>query len=678
LKPKIAAFGLGLLCLIALYVPGARTQRTEAQAEAKALDRLVHLTRSTETQVGKGKHRFRLEGPNLCRKAEAEGDSKLTVRVVKIWNQTVSAYAAEEPIGCNYDLQSLPIAADSTDTHFRLHLGEIGIAPAWASSKVNAGPIPDWRSLLHPLLAILIAVLFSRVVLGLGLAILLGALVASDGAPVSAIMLLFTEAKGALFSQWSGWILVFTCSLIAMVSLMRLNGGMAGLVHLLSRRVQSRRDAETATATLGFGLFFDDYANTVVVGSTMGSVSDRFGSSRAKLAYIVDSTSAPLAGFALLSTWIGYEVGLLGSQCQALGLDLNGYALFLESLGFRLYCLLALILVWVSVRSGREMGPMLSAQRAAFKNVASGKGAELETTGANSPSPQVSRALLPLAVTFMGILSLFVYKAVLAGIDVHLFSLRGLREILMADDQSLGFVTLDIASILGLSGLFGLILSILLTSASKQPNQRQLRTQIRAIADGLKEVRPAIEILLLAWVLGAMTSTVGTGAYLEALLGDTIHPGLLPAVTFLLAATIAFSTGTSFGTMGILIPIILPLAAGIGDISLLIICSAAILDGAIFGDHCSPLSDTTILSSLASQCPLDEHVRTQIPYALLAMAVALCVGYLPAGMGWYGPWVAIPLGTLVLIGSYWFFSQPVEIDASKPDATPEPTGSHPT
>ena len=195
-----------------------------------------------------------------------------------------------------------------------------------------------------------------------------------------------------------------------------------------------------------------------------------------------------------------------------------------------------------------------------------------------------------------------------------------------------------------LSGL-GLISHLL--TRSKQPKQRQLRTQIRAIADGLKEVRPAIEILLLAWVLGAMTSTVGTGAYLEALLGDTIHPGLLPAVTFLLAATIAFSTGTSFGTMGILIPIILPLAAGIGDISLLIICSAAILDGAIFGDHCSPLSDTTILSSLASQCPLDEHVRTQIPYALLAMAVALCVGYLPAGMGWYGPWVATPLGTLV-------------------------------
>ena len=130
-------------------------------------------------------------------------------------------------------------------------------------SGADAGPIPTGGA--PHLLAILIAVLFSRVVLGLGLAILLGALVASDGAPIRATMLLFTEAKGALFSQWSGWILVFTCSLIAMVSLMRLNGGMAGLVHLLSRRVQSRRDAETATATLGFGLFFDDYANTVVV-----------------------------------------------------------------------------------------------------------------------------------------------------------------------------------------------------------------------------------------------------------------------------------------------------------------------------------------------------------------------------------------------------------------------------
>ena len=414
---------------------------------------------------------------------------------------------------------------------------------------------------------------------------------------------------------------------------------------------------------------------TVVVGSTMGPVTDRFGSSRAKLAYIVDSTSAPLAGLAFLSTWIGYEVGLLGTQCQALGLELNGYALFLEGLGFRLYCLLALALVWLSIRSRREMGPMLHAQRRAMKEAKPVGDIDSVAAKASGATPMASQALIPLAVTLTSILGLFVYRAQLSGISPDLLSLDGLREILMAEDQTLGNLSLDIASILGLSSLLGLLICLGLSRFSPGAGLG-VGTQFKAIGRGLHEVLPAIQILLLAWVLGAMTSAVGTGAYLEALLGEAVHPGLLPAITFLLAAATAFATGTSFGTMGILIPIILPLAIGIGDVGILIICSAAILDGAIFGDHCSPLSDTTILSSLASGCPLDEHVRTQLPYALLAMAVALVVGYVPAGMGWYGPWVGIPLGFVVLAGSYWLFSQPIAGGEVSSDAGPEPTGSH--
>jgi len=674
LNSRPAAFGLGLLCLVALYAPGPRLQRTPAQAQTESLQRLVQATRSTETQIGKQKLRFRLEGANLCRKAEASGGDPTTTEVVALWNKTVEAYAQKEAIGCNYDLQTLPLVADRYEDQFRLHLGEKNVAPTWSVAAVKAEAIPDWRSLLHPLLAVVIAILFSRVLLGLGLAIVLAALVATDGSAVAGAALLSTEAQGALLSQWSGWILVFTCSLIAMVSLMRINGGMSGLVRLLSARVRSRRDAETATAFLGFGLFFDDYANTVVVGSTMGSVTGQHGSSRAKLAYIVDSTSAPLAGLAFLSTWIGYEVGLLGKQCQALGLEMNGYSLFLESLGFRLYCLLALALVFISIRSRREFGPMLQAQREAMTawEQASGRDPSQSSAEEQGPRPAASRALMPLALTFGSILSLFAYKAHLAGVPLQFFSLDGLREILMADDQAIGRLSLDISSILGLSGLLGLYFSVFMGMLQRL----SLEAQARAIFAGLKEVSPAIGILLLAWVLGAMTSAVGTGTYLEALLGDVMNPGLLPAITFLLGAAIAFATGTSFGTMGILIPIILPLAAGLGDVGLVVICSAAILDGAIFGDHCSPLSDTTILSSLASKCPLDEHVRTQLPYALLAMVVALLVGYIPAGMGWYGPGAAIPMGILVLAGSYWLLSQPIEVAELNPDAGSAPAESH--
>ncbi|MBM66466.1 MAG: sodium:proton antiporter [Myxococcales bacterium] len=637
----------------------------------------MDVTRSTETKIGTKKLSFQLEGANLCRQAEAGDKNPLTSQSVALWNETVKGYTATEPIGCNYDLQVLPIIVDNEKGHFRLHLGEKGVAPMWSVAAREAEPKPDWRSLLHPLLAIVIAILFSRVVLGLGLAILLGALVGSDGAPLAAFSLLFTQVKATLYSQWNGWILVFTCGLIAMVSLMRINGGMAGLVRLLSARVHNRRDAESATATLGFGLFFDDYANTVVVGSTMGAVTDRFGSSRAKLAYIVDSTSAPLAGLAFLSTWIGYEVGLLGTQCQALGLDLNGYALFLEGLGFRLYCLLALALVWISIRSRREMGPMLQAQRQAMMTRAPIDDPSDEAKDETGPSPKASRAIIPLAVTFASILGFFIYRAQLGGISPDLLSLVGLREILMADDQALGSLSLDIASILGLSSLIGLLVCLALGRLSPGETSLGAGTQIRAMGRGLHEVLPAIQILVLAWILGGMTGTVGTGTYLEALIGESINPGLLPAITFLLAAAIAFATGTSFGTMGILIPIILPLAMGIGDVGILIICSAAILDGAIFGDHCSPLSDTTILSSLASKCSLDEHVRTQLPYALLAMVIALLIGYIPAGLGWYGPWAAIPAGLLVLGGSYWLISQPIEDADSETLEAPGPAASHP-
>lgn len=667
MNSRSLALALAFLCLGALYAPGPRTRTTEAQAQTKSLDQLIKKARQEPTTVGKkNKLEFRLEGANLCRRAKALVPGGLNDAVVKTWNQTIDRYSKTEPTGCNYDVQVMAIGASLKGDNYELHLGEPGLAPTWSGPALQPEAIPDWRSLLHPLLAIVIAILFSRVLLGLGLAILLGALVAVDGSPMAAASLLATESQGALFSQWSGWILVFTCSLIAMVSLMRINGGMAGLVRLLSARVRSQKDAETATAFLGFGLFFDDYANTVVVGSTMGTVTDRFGSSRAKLAYIVDSTSAPLAGLAFLSTWIGYEVGLLGKQCQELGLELNGYALFLEGLGFRLYCLLALALVFISIRSRRELGPMLQAQREAAMAMGDELEAKTNSDQQDGPSAAASRALLPLALTFGGILGLLAYKAHLAGVSLQVFSVDGLRQILMAEDQMIGWLSLDISSILGLAGLLGLSLSILLSPVA-------LSTQVQAMGRGLKEVSPAIGILLLAWVLGAMTSAVGTGAYLEAVVGETVNPGLLPAITFLLGAAIAFATGTSFGTMGILIPIILPLAAAVGDVSLLIICSAAILDGAIFGDHCSPLSDTTILSSLASNCPLEEHVRTQLPYALLAMVVALCIGYLPAGMGWYGPLVAIPLGLISLYGAYWLLSQPIQVAASvEPEVAPGP------
>ena len=239
------------------------------------------------------------------------------------------------------------------------------MGPKWTIDPPQARTLPDLRSLMPALLAILVAVGFRMVIPGLIAGIIVGALVGADGGLGGMLSGLLAALTDAFSSKWNGWILVFTFALIALVSVAQRSGGIAGIVSRLTARVKSRRDAETATVALGGMLFFDDYANTMVVGSTMKPLTDRYGTSRAKLAYLVDSTAAPLAGIALLSTWIGYEVGLLQDLSKELGLGVDGYALFLSAVPFRGYCLLALLLVLASAYTGRDLGPMIEAQRKA-------------------------------------------------------------------------------------------------------------------------------------------------------------------------------------------------------------------------------------------------------------------------------------------------------------------------
>jgi len=408
----------------------------------------------------------------------------------------------------------------------------------------------------------------------------------------------------------------------------------------------SVRRASIATVALGFAIFFDDYANTLVVGNTMRPITDTHRISREKLAYLVDSTAAPIACIALVTTWIGYQVGLIRSALDDMAaLDLNAYFVFLNAIPYSFYPLFALAFVVMVVWTGRDFGPMLTAEQRA------------RSTGEVAP-PVTSKALIeedsrqldpPDDRPHRAINALLPIGVLVATVVVGLFvSGEGdtIRDIIGSADP---YQSLLWGSLLGVvtAAILTLVQGIL-----------DLGEATSAWFTGVRSMLLAIVILVMAWGLSAVTTELGTANYLSGLVADRLHPGLLPALVFVLAAFTAFATGSSWGTMAILVPLMLPLTwtlmqtggmAGPEHLYIIYGVVAAILGGAVWGDHCSPISDTTILSSMASQCDHVEHVRTQLPYALFAGLVALLLGALPAGFGlpW---WLLLPLGAAVMYG----------------------------
>jgi Na+/H+ antiporter NhaC len=637
--------------LVAAYAPGPRAMQSPAEIKSAAFTQLVAEFHAGKGADGSG---LKIEGPKRCAAATGKHSVPLVRAAIEQIDSLRKAYATTEPAGCNYQLPPLTIGLIDSEERFGVQLGQAGVGPTWTVKPPQAKPVPDFRSIFPALLAIFIAVVWRRVLIGLGAGILYGCLLAADGGLASGAGTLVSTVTNTFTDSWNLWILVFTVALIVQLAIADAAGGVRGLALRLTRRVTNRRKAETSTAALGTMLFFDDYANTMVVGATMRPLTDRFAVSRAKLAYIVDSTAAPLAGVALLSTWIGFEVGLLQDISTRLNLGVDGYNLFLSALPARFYCFFALALVYFSTLSGRDMGPMLAAQRAAQL-----RQPEATADADDDPSaiePKAWRVIVPVGLTLAAISAgLYAKAAAKLGAGLDLSSFTGWQAAIGVESATVAGMPLDIGSILALASLFGLLVALVIAVAAG------LRGAAigRAVVGGLRGVAPAIAILCLAWMMGGITGTLDASNWLRGLLDGGFAPSLLPAVVFLLAAGCGFATGTSFGTMAILLPLAGELGFAMGDTTIGILCLAAVLDGAIFGDHCSPLSDTTVMSSLSTGCSVDEHVRTQLPYALLAMVVALGIGYLPAGLGWYGAGLALPVGLITLALVFRFVSQPV-------------------
>ena len=539
----------------------------------------------------------------------------------------------------------------------------LALTAAWAFTAL----IPEQGdtsglSLFPPVSAILIAISTGRLILGLTLAIFGGAIIALPADTPLYLIPLRGLQHGLLYFIWSPlrdsfqlFILGFTASLIGMVRVISLAGGTRGIAELLIAKAAGARSTRMATALLGLAIFFDDYANTLVVGTTMRPITDRFRISREKLAFLVDSTAAPVAGVAIVSTWVGFEVGLFDSAMNQVQSGVSGYELFFRAMPARFYCLLTLAFVLISTALGRDYGPMLTAERRARKT------GQVLAPGAHPPTGDEDQiadhpglrahwavAAAPVLVVVFGVLGgmhLDAYNApaVVAARTAHGFFAR-----LYWIET---FANADGAKVMFIAALLGSALAMILALTRREESSEARPLGIVQIAKtwitGITGFSYALVILVLAWAIKETCEAVETSAYIIGALSSFLDPNFLPLIVFLLAAVVAFSIGTSWTTMAILLPTMIPVAYDMGGLGLTVLVAAAVLDGAIFGDHCSPISDTTVLSSIASSCDHLAHVRTQAPYALTTMAVAGSCGYLGSTLFW-SPAVGLVLGLAII------------------------------
>ncbi len=548
-----------------------------------------------------------------------------------------------------------------------------------ATETVRPHYAPAWYSIVPPLVAILLALIFREVLAALFAGVWLGALAVAGFNPLAATWRTVDTFIVPALADDSGQtqIVVFSLLIGGMVGIIARNGGTLGIVEAVSPVATSPRRGKLATWLAGLCIFFDDYANTLIVGTTMRPITDRLRISREKLAYLVDSTAAPVAAIVPVSTWVGYEISLIDQGLQ-LAAEQNAatnpelaaslasssaFTVFLTTIPYLFYPLLALVFVGLVCYTNRDLGEMAIAERRAARGDGLTRpGSTPVTDTANSllepaegaPRRWWNAALPVVTVVFTVLIGLYVSGSAVTGPGASLMDVLGEAD---------PYATLLWGS------LGGCIVAIALSLA-----QRILTLQeaLSALVAGMKAMMIAMLVLVMAWSLGAITGEIGTAAFLTQILGDAIPFELIPLLVFVTAAAMAFATGTSWATMAILIPLVIPLTISLGGgvgfdggagQAILLGATAAVLAGAIFGDHCSPISDTTVLSSTASGCDHVDHVRTQLPYALLVAFVGMAVGNVGTAYG-LPPWLALVLGVVVLWGVLRFWGTSTEAEAT--------------
>lgn len=492
-------------------------------------------------------------------------------------------------------------------------------------------------SILPPIIAIVLALLTKEVYSSLLVGLIAGALFYTNFNPLLSMNTMFDIMATKLGDNAS--IIIFLCLLGVVVVLMTKAGGSRAYGEWAKKNIKSKRGAMLATSALGVIIFVDDYFNCLTVGTVMGPVTDSHNVSRAKLAYIIDSTAAPICIIAPVSSW----AVSVGSTIESTGIA-NGFSVFVQTIPFNFYAILTIVMIVLLALLNFDYGKMKKyQQKAVDNNPESQVKAETEII---SEKGRVYDLIVPILVLIITTLGFMV--------------LTGILNINTANAEGAG-IPMDLSNIINECTLYnsmimGAFLAIIVMLVMYLPRKLMTFSEfMKSIIEGIKSMVPAIVILALAWSLSGICSSdyLMTGDYVGGLIaksGMTLK--ILPPIIFIVAALLAFATGTSWGTFGILIPIVVSIFAGSNNMQLLVITISATLAGAVLGDHVSPISDTTILSSAGARCNHIDHISTQIPYAL-TVAVCCFVGYIIAGF--VGNWWLPLLAGLVLLLCAIFF-----------------------
>ena len=523
-------------------------------------------------------------------------------------------------------------------------------------AQASSPAIAAWLSVLPALLAIVLALVFRQVILALFVAICAGGWLAYGFSSEYLLLSILDSVNVHVLNAASDsehMSVVLFCLLIGgMVGIISRNGGTVGIARQITRFVRGRRSAQTTTSLLGTAIFFDDYANALIVGNTMRHITDKLRISREKLAYIVDSTAAPVSAILLVTTWIGFQVGLIDDALgQIEGFEGNAYGVFLSSISYSFYPVLALLFVFMISLSGRDFGPMLKAEIKAVQQCEANDDsltdreaiAEEASIDAKPGIPhRALNALIPMTVLVLSTLGGIWYTGMA---ELGFPAQYHLRDVFGNGDSFTAMMW---------GSLLSTLVALIMTQA-----QRLLSMDEAAHYwfEGVKSMLLPITILMMAWALSSVNESLHTSDYLVSVLSGNLNPELIPISVFLLSAFTAFATGSSWGVMGIMIPLVVPLAWAVlqhngiaGDpesMHLFYASVSGVLAGAVWGDHCSPLAETTLLAAMASGCGLIEHVRTQMPYALFVGVIASVFGILPVSYG-FPWWLGLIMSTLIM------------------------------
>ncbi len=534
-------------------------------------------------------------------------------------------------------------------------------------------------TLIPPIVAISLAFITKNVIVSLVIGIMSGGFILNITGSNLFMALFYSfldlidRAVESLADPWNAGIILQVLAIGGVINLVGKMGGAKAIAEALSKRAKNAKSAQIIAWVAGLLVFFDDYANSLIIGPMMRPVTDKMKISRERLAFIIDATAAPVAGIAIISTWIGLEVGLIGSAFESIGVDTNAFGVFLNTIPFRFYNILILGFIVMTALLLKEFGPMRKAEiecRRGGLNLTVNEDIDKELSKHDDLEPlpgvklNIWNAIIPIGTLILGALFAFYYSGyttIMGGEDTAIIELMKNSPASFEAIKE-AFSNADASVALFQSALFAGIVAVVMGVYKK------IFTVSEALdiwVDGMKTLVITGVILICAWSLSSVIKELGTAKYLITLLSGSIPQFILPSLIFVLGAIISFATGTSYGTMGILMPLAIPLAYSINpDMSYVIVSTSAVLTGAIFGDHCSPISDTTILSSMGAGCNHIDHVRTQMPYCIFVAVITILFGYIPAGFG-LPVYLILPIAFIAMFIGVQLFGKSVEVEEIK-------------